>query len=85
MRMPIEKIIKKIMDNINLYKRTEGDFRIHRELYETIWTFLEGLKESNNKKTRRIPRKLEEKKHKRKNKTIQNAPIRNPRILINNL
>lgn len=48
--MPIEKIIKKIMDNINLYKRTEGDFRIHGELYETIWNFLEGLKESNNKK-----------------------------------
>ncbi len=58
--MPIEKIIKKIMDNINLYKRTEGDFRIHRELYETIWTFLEGLKESNNEKIETATKKLDE-------------------------
>lgn len=60
MRMPIEKIIKKIMDNRNLYKRTEGDFRIHGELYETIWNFLEGLKESNNKKIETATKKLDE-------------------------
>ena len=58
--MPIEKIIKKIMDNRNLYKRTEGDFRIHGELYETIWNFLEGLKESNNKKIETATKKLDE-------------------------